>query len=67
MKIKIAEDTSAKINEVSEMMGIKEEEFVDRAILLYIDNVTKFLEFKKEMKVWDQLSDEALLNFEKSL
>ena len=48
-------------------MGIKKDELVDRAILLYLDNLSKYLELKQEMHDWDILSDEALLNFEKSL
>ena len=34
MEVVIAEDTSVKIKEVSEALGIEKEEVVDRAILL---------------------------------
>jgi len=67
MQIEIPKDTSIKINRASLILGIKEKELIDRAILLYLDNISKYLSLKQEMKEWDLLSDEALMNFEKSL
>ena len=67
MQIEIPKDTLIKINNISELLGIKKDELVGRAILLYLDNLSKYLELKQEMHDWDILSDEALLNFEKSL
>lgn len=67
MQVEIPKDTSAKIRKIVRLLGIKKQQLVDRAILLYIDNLSKYLELKEEMKEWDYLSDEALLNFEKSL
>ena len=61
----ISDDTSKKIVKVSGILGIEKEELVDRALLLYLDNIHKYVELKKELKEWDTLSDEALLNFEK--
>ena len=61
----ISDDTSKKIVKVSGILGIEKEELVDRALLLYLDNINKYVELKKELKEWDTLSDEALLNFEK--
>lgn len=65
--LKIADDTSDRIEKASELLGIKKQELVDRAILLYLDNLGKYLDLRKEIKDWDALSDEALFNFEKSL
>ncbi|HLC91184.1 MAG TPA: hypothetical protein VJI15_05455 [Candidatus Nanoarchaeia archaeon] len=65
MEVVIAKDILVKITEVSEALGIEKEEVVDRAILLYLDNIDKYLDLKKEMKGWDALSDEALHDFEK--
>ena len=67
MQIEIPKDTSRKIDQVSELLGIKKQRLVDKAILLYLDNINKYLDLKKEMKEWDYLSDEALSNFEDSL
>lgn len=67
MNLAISRDTSIKVQNVSEMLGIPQQEVVDRAILVYLDSLEKFLDFKKELKAWDKLSDEAWENFEKSL
>ena len=67
MQIEIAKDTSKKVDQVSRLLGIGESQLIDRAILLYLDKISKYLNLKKEMNEWDSLSDEALINFEKSL
>lgn len=67
MHVNISKDVDMKVKYVSTVLGIDKKELVDRALLTYIDSVSKFLNLKKEFKEWDKLSDEALLNFEKSL
>ncbi len=67
MQIEIQNDTSKKIEETARILGIKNKELIDRAILLYLDNINKFIELKQETKEWDVLSDDALINFEDSL
>ena len=67
MEMQLAEDMSEKVVRASQLLGIQRQEFVDRAILLYLDNFEKYLNLKQEMQEWDVLSDEALLNFEKTL
>lgn len=67
MQIQISKDINKKIKEASEILGLEEIEIVDRAILLYLDNIAKYLNLKKEFKEWDRLSDEALENFERVL
>ena len=66
-EILIQRDTLQKIGKASELLGVKKQEVVDRALLLYLDNLSKFIDLKRELKQWDTLSDEALHNFEKSL
>ena len=65
--IELKNYTSKKINEASKILGIKEDQLIDRAILVYLDTINKYLNLKKEMREWESLSDEALINFEKSL
>lgn len=65
MQIQISKDINQKIKEASRILGLEQQKIVDRAILLYLDNIKKYVELKKEFKEWDELSDEALLNFEK--
>lgn len=64
MQIELPKDTSKKVEEASKRLGIKKQQLVDKAILLYLDSISKYLDLKKEMKGWDYLSDEALTNFE---
>ena len=66
-EIQLAEDTTQKVVRASLILGIQKQEFVDRAILLYLDNIEKYLNLKREMQEWDALSDEALSDFEKAL
>ena len=67
MQIEIPKDTSKKVEKISKILGIEKKQLVDRAILLYLDNISKYLNLKEEFNEWDMLSDEALINFEKSL
>ncbi len=67
MEVELSTETSQKIHEVSELTGISQTQLVDRALLLYLDNLEKYLELIKEFRQWDALSDEALRTFEKAL
>jgi len=63
----MSKDTSMKVHQASKDLGIREEALVDRAIIVYLDSISKYLALKQEMKAWDSLSDEALMSFEKGL
>lgn len=65
MQIEIPKETSKKVEEASKTLGLEEKELVNRALLIYLDNLQKYLDLKKELKEWDTLSDEAFLNFER--
>jgi hypothetical protein len=67
MEIEISKESDKKLSEISEELGIDKEEIVNRAILLYMDSIEKLLLLKKEMNIWDKLSDEALEKFEMGL
>jgi hypothetical protein len=67
MTLEITKELDEKIEEVSNLMNIKKEEFVGRAIQIYLDEIEKRLNLKREIKIWDSYSDEALLNFESSI
>lgn len=67
MEIELPKDVNKKLSEVSDFLNLEEEEIVNRALLLYLDNIEKYIELKKELKAWDKLSDEALENFERDL
>jgi hypothetical protein len=67
MQIHLHEQTMTKLKRVSQEMGIQEENLIQRAVLYYLDVIQKHLELHDEMKAWDILSDEALVNFEEML
>ena len=67
MQIETQNNNLVKVDKVSELIGIKKQDLVEMALLLYLDNSSKYLELKQEIKEWDFISDEALINFEKLL
>ena len=67
MSIELSNDIKKKLSEVSDVLNLDEDDIVNRAVVLYLDNIEKYLELKREMKDWDALSDEALENFERKL
>ena len=67
MNIHFSKNVSMQIQEIADKTGTKEEEIVNNAVLLYLDNISKYITLKKELSALDRLSDDALLNFEASL
>ena len=67
MQLELAKDTSQKIKKASELLGIKQHDVIDRAISLYLDNISHYLLFKEELAAWDALSDESLAIFDKGI
>ena len=67
MQIHLQESTFAQLKHVSQTTGIQEENLIRRAILYYLDALQKSVALSAEMDAWDQLSDEALVNFEAAL
>ena len=65
--VKLPQEMVEEVTKASEALGINKQELVGRALLLYLDTIGNYLNLKKEFKDWDALSDEAFLNFEKSL
>ena len=67
MKVQIPKEMDMKLKDASKTLGFKEQEIIERAILFYLDTIKKQLDLKQELKEWDMLSDEALINFEETL
>ena len=67
MEIKISKDLINELKKVSEYLGFDEEKIVERALLFYLNVIRNQLELNKEFNELDELSDEALVNFENSL
>ncbi|MBS3074976.1 hypothetical protein J4429_00795 [Candidatus Pacearchaeota archaeon] len=64
MEINLTNEELRKINEIGELTGVDKREIVKRALKIYLDNLEK-RRLDKESETWDDLSDEALINFEK--
>ena len=67
MEIELSRDTKSKLSKVSSILGVKDKDVVNKAILFYLDTISKQMELKKELSSWDELSDEALIKFDKSI
>lgn len=67
MEVHISTNVEKVLSKALKNLGFNEEEFVERAVLFYVDTIQKQLELKEELGQWDELSDEALLNFETQL
>ncbi len=65
--VKLSGDLMGKIERASELFGIPKKELVDHAILLYLDNLSKYLDLKEERELWNRVSDEDFAVFEKSI
>ena len=63
----LTKKTRTSIKNASKVLGIKEEEILERASLFYLNAVKQEMDFKKEMDMWERASNEDLLKFEKSL
>ena len=67
MKIEISNEIDAELRKVSENFGFDKRKIIEKAILFYLGAVKKQAELNKEFNELDELSDEALVNFENSL
>ncbi len=65
--VQISEGAYSEVKHASTMLGFNEQDIVERAIVIYLDIIQKQVELKKEFQEWDELSDEALDNFEGAL
>ncbi len=67
MQVNFHNQTMARLKQVSQVIGIREENLIQRAVLYYLDAIQKQAELIDEMNAWDSLSDESLMNFEEML
>lgn len=67
MNVNLSKTVSLQVQEMAKGIGVEEEEFVNNAVVLYLDTIKKHTQLKKELSVLDELSDEALSNFEAQL
>ena len=67
MDIHLSKETAKKIQKISKRLGVGQNDVIDRAISLYLDSISKQMDFRRELKQWDILSDEALLSFDEEV
>jgi hypothetical protein len=67
MKVTIQKQLEQQMRHASEVMGVSEEELTERAMRFYLATIHQELELEKELNAWDQVSDEALLNMERTM
>lgn len=65
MEIELSKEIERKLSKVSSILGVNNRDVVNRALLFYLDTISKQLKLKKEMSSWDGLSDEALDKFDR--
>jgi hypothetical protein len=63
MQVNFHNQTMARLKQVSQVIGIREENLIQRAVLYYLDAIQKQTELIDEMNAWDSLSDESQVNF----
>lgn len=67
MRIQIREQLQGDLKKASQVMGVREREIVDRALLFYLKSIRDHGNPEKEFQAWDVLSDEALTRMERRL
>ncbi|OGF83288.1 hypothetical protein A2924_03315 [Candidatus Giovannonibacteria bacterium RIFCSPLOWO2_01_FULL_44_16] len=56
-----------ELERASRFMGVDKKKLIDRALILYLESIRQQSDLYNEFDAWENLSDEALLKFEKSL
>ena len=67
LEIEIPKRTEMELDEASRITGMKRQEIINKALLHYAEELKKMVELKKEMKAWDDISDEDFEKFEGEL
>ena len=67
MTLALSPAVSKKVRLASKAFGINEKDLFQNALVFYLEAMRPYLDLKREVDGWENLSDEALLNFERSL
>ena len=65
--ITLPKEIGSKIKIASKNLGISRDVFTLNAVLFYLQSLKNRINFKRELNMWDQASNDDLLLFEKSL
>ena len=67
MDFAISPAIDLEISNAAIALGFKKQELIESALLVYLDLIKNQIELNNEFTALDNLSDEALLNFEEQL
>ncbi len=65
--ITIPKNLERKFENIAERTGLSQEDLFINAILYYFESLRNKMDFKKELKAWEAISDNDLIRFEKNL
>lgn len=57
----LTKQTRINIRNASKVLGVKEEDILERASRYYLDAVKGEVELQKEFDLWERMSDETLV------
>lgn len=66
-KIMLPEDIDKKVKKISYNMGLSNQDFFINAVVYYLKALENQLKLKQELELWEKVSDEDLINFEKKI
>lgn len=52
-----------RVGIASKKLGLPEREFVDRAVLMYLWNMSEMASLSRELKIWDVLSAKTMQKY----
>jgi hypothetical protein len=67
MTLQLSKTTQGELQNISDVLQISEEKIIERAIYFYGDALKDEMALKNEMNIWDNISDEILLECEQNL
>ena len=56
-----------EVKKTTRDLGISSEDFLMNAVLYYLKSLKERAELKRELEVWEKVSDQDLLKFEKKI
>ena len=56
----LTKQTRANIKNASKVLGVKEEDILERASRYYLDAINGEVELQREFDLWERMSDETL-------
>ena len=67
MQVELTKNLQHTIRNTSRLMGLNEQELINRALTLYLKSVEQIVSLNDELRAWDILSDEALIDAEQNI